>query len=79
MVGSLAPVVFYVHSQQFGYAYQSILSLAFFAIFATGLVHFEITRLGKFWLHTLWLTVHIGLSVVLLPFGYHIYISYAHR
>ena len=77
--GSLAPVFFYTHSQSLGYAYLQVLSLAYFAIFLTGLFNFEITRIHKPWFQTIWITVHIGPAMgLLLLLGYHIFISYAY-
>jgi len=80
LIGSLAPVFFYAHSQVLGYAYLQILSLVYFAIFLTGLFNFETTRISKPWFQSLWITVHVGLSTGLLfLLGYHIFTSYAYQ
>ena len=77
LVGALAPLFFFAHSQQIGYAYLEALSLVYFAIFLTGLCHQEITQLHKPFLGFTWVILHVGLSVVLLfLLGYHIYTSY---
>ena len=79
-IGALAPLFFYLHSQQLGYGYQQLLSLAFFGIFLSGLCNPEITRVHLAWFKPAWITVHVGLSVVLLSLaGYHIYIGFAYQ
>ncbi|MGR9046589.1 MAG: hypothetical protein ACU83N_14960 [Gammaproteobacteria bacterium] len=80
LIGSLAPLVFYAHTQTLGFAYLQILSLFFFAIFLTGLFNFEITRIDKVWFHPIWIIVHVSLSTGLLfLLGFHIFISYAYQ
>jgi hypothetical protein len=80
LLGALAPVFFYAHAQHIGYAYLQVLSLAYFAIFITGLCNAEITRIRKHWFQKLWITVHVGLATGLVfLLGYHIYISYAYK
>jgi hypothetical protein len=80
LLGAMAPVFFYAHSQQMGYAYQEVLSVVFFAIFVTGLLNFEITRVHKSWFQAIWITTHVGLSMALLfLLGYHVFISYAYQ
>lgn len=79
LLGALAPVVFYAHAQHLGYAYLLALSLAYFAIFITGLCSVEITGLRKPWFRKLWITLHVGLATGLLVLlGYHVFISYAY-
>jgi hypothetical protein len=80
LLGALAPAFFYVHAQHIGYAYLQALSLAYFAIFITGICNVEITHIHKHWFHNAWVTVHVGLATCLLfLLGYHIYISYAYQ
>lgn len=80
LLGALAPVFFYAHAQHIGYAYLQVLSLAYFAIFLTGLCNIEITRIRKQWFRKIWIAVHVG-SATGLTFllGYHIFISYAYQ
>ena len=80
LLGAFAPVFFYAHAQHIGYAYLQAMSLAYFAIFITGLCNFEITHIHKHWFHNAWITVHVGLATSLvLLLGYHIFISYAYQ
>ncbi len=80
LLGAMAPVFFYAHAQHTGYAYTQILSLAYFGIFLTGLCNVEITGIRKDWFRKLWITVHVGLSTMLVfLLAYHIYISYAYQ
>lgn len=79
-LGSLAPLVFYAHSQTLGYAYLQALCLVYFAIFLTGLFNFETTGIRQSWFHPVWITVHVGLSTALVFLTvYHVYISYAYH
>ncbi len=80
LLWALAPVYFYAHAQHFGYAYLQALSLAYFAIFITGLCNFEITHIHKHWFHSIWIFVHVGLATGLVFLAcYHIFISYAYQ
>ena len=80
LLGALAPVFFYAHAQHIGYAYLQALSLAYFAIFLTGLCNVEITGIRTPWFRNIWITVHVGLATGLLfLLGYHVYISYAYQ
>jgi hypothetical protein len=79
LLGAMAPLFFYAHSQHIGFAYLQALSLIYFGIFMTGLGNYEISRINKSWFRPVWMTVHVGLSTGLLFFlSYHIYISYAY-
>lgn len=80
LLGALAPLLFYLHSQQIGYAYLQMLSLAYFAIVLTGLLNFEVVRIRPPWFQPCWITLHVGLSTtLLLLMGYHVFIAYAYR
>ena len=80
LLGALAPMFFYAHSQHIGFAYLQALSLVYFAIFLTGLCNFEITHIRKHWFRKIWITAHVGLATGLLfLLGYHIFISYAYQ
>lgn len=79
-IGSLAPLFFYAHSQQLGFAYIQGLSLVFFAVFLTGLLNSEIVQIHKPWFRPVWITLHVGLSTaLLLLLSYHVYMSYAYQ
>ena len=83
-VGVFAPLMFYMHSMQWGYAYLMVLSIVFFANIAIGL--FSVDVVGQymkvyrkqytFW----WMVMHVSLSVVTMGMMlYHIYISFAYQ
>lgn len=77
-LGALAPLLFLLHSQELGYAYQMVLSLSFFGVFATGLFSPEtvnIIRVSRF--RHAWMITHISVAT-LLPFvvAYHVFITY---
>ncbi|MCD2450951.1 hypothetical protein GO003_011155 [Methylicorpusculum oleiharenae] len=80
VIGSLAPLIFFTHSQTIGFGYLQLLSLVYFALFFTGLFNVETMAIRNAWFHTLWVIVHVTLATGLLfLMGYHIYISYAYR
>lgn len=80
IMGSMAPLVFYAHSQSFGFAYLQGLSLVYFSIFLTGLFNVEIIHTSRSWFRRIWIILHVGLSTgLLLLVGYHIFISYAYQ
>jgi len=77
-LGALAPALFYVHAQGFGYAYTQVLGAVFLIVVATGLSNQEIARVRRPWFYPAWIVVHVGASTALLALlGYHVYISYA--
>lgn len=78
--GTIAPLLFYVHSVRLGHAYLFFLSLSFFTVFALGLLHQQLLNLQKKWLNQAWLIGHVALSTVLLTLiGYHVYVSFAYE
>lgn len=78
--GATAPLFFYAHAQQLGFAYLQALSLVYFAVFLTGLFNYENSHIHKPWFRPLWITLHIGLSTGLLVLvSYHIFISYSYE
>ncbi|MEW6039769.1 MAG: hypothetical protein AB1648_16225 [Pseudomonadota bacterium] len=78
--GSVAPLLFYLHSVRLGHAYLFVLSLSFFAVFALGLLHQQLLNLHKKWLNQVWLIGHVALTTVLLILlGYHVYVSFAYE
>lgn len=80
LLGSLAPLFFYAHSQTLGFAYLQVLSWVYFTIVLSGLFNFETTHIHKSWYQPIWIIIHIGLSTVLLfLMSYHIFISYAYQ
>lgn len=80
LFGAMAPLLFIGHSQTLGYGYLQILSLSFLLVFLSGLCNFEIVKVHRPWFQPVWVTVHVGLSMVLLFLvSYHAYVSYAFK
>jgi len=77
LFGVLAPLLFIIHAQKLGYAYQIALSLSFFSVFITGLFNPETTNVRNSWFRPVWTVMHVGVAT-LLPFvvAYHVFITY---
>lgn len=79
--GALAPLIYYVHSMQLGYAYLLVLSIVYFANIIVGLSSAEvmlkyvtIRRYAHYWL-----ILHISLSLLTVALVlYHLYIVLAY-
>lgn len=77
LVGLAAPLLFFMHSQSLGYAYQVALSLAFLGLFFSGLFHREALRIPNPGYRTAWIAAHVSLATALpVLLGYHVYITY---
>lgn len=80
LFGAVAPLLFFLHSQSLGYAYLKLLSLAFLLVILTGLFNFEIVKTHRPWFRPVWITAHVGLSMLLLFLvAYHVYVGYAFK
>lgn len=74
-VGIWAPLVFYIHSTNFGFAYLFILSTIYFANVAVGLLNADILRIRQRWFTYGWMIVHVSLSVLIVMIMlYHLWI-----
>jgi ferredoxin-NADP reductase len=75
--GAFAPLIFFIHSTQFGVGYLLMLSMIYFSNFLLGIFNHEriknpINRIRYF---KLWLPLHIVLSLLLIALvGFHIYV-----
>lgn len=82
LLGAFSPLVYYMHSTKFGFAFLFLLSLVYFANFVLGLFNQEIfpdspykKTFGYYWL-----IAHIILSVSMVSLIiYHIYIAFAYQ
>jgi ferredoxin-NADP reductase len=75
--GAFAPLIFFIHSTQFGVAYQLMLSMVYFSNLLLGLFNHEIikTPIIRIRYFKLWLPLHIVLSLLLITLvGFHIYV-----
>lgn len=77
--GACAPLFFYVHSTQRGYAYLSVLSTAYFANVGLGLCNQEVVQIRKKWFAQSWMVTHVAASVLIVVLMvYHIFISFSY-
>ena len=75
-LGALAPLVFYLHSHQIGYAYLFLLSSLYFANVAIGLFNQKIIGIQSKWFLYGWMIVHVALSVfIVILTSYHVFIA----
>lgn len=82
--GVFAPVLFYIHSMKFGYAFMLVLSIVYFANAALGLFSIDIVKeffsidrkRYSFW----WMILHVALSFLTMGIMfYHIYVAFAFK
>ena len=79
--GTLAPLIYYLHTTTIGYAYLFVLSMVYFGNFLLGLFNPDSVK-PTFKQHYLryWLPLHISLSVLtVFLLAYHIYIAFAYQ
>ena len=80
IVGTLAPIFLYVHTQHWGHGYLNILTGCFLVVTVSGLVHGRIIAMKNPRFTRAWLLIHIGTAALLLPLlGYHIHIGYIYE
>lgn len=78
--GAWAPLVFYVHTHQIGYAYLFLLSTVYLANVTLGLLNREVVGIQKKWFLVGWMIVHVCLSVLLVTLaGYHAFIAFYYQ
>lgn len=76
-VGALAPLFFYLHSHQIGYAYLFLLSTIYFGSVVLGLLNQVIVQTHNKHLYNGWMVTHVGLAVFLVMLAsYHIFTSF---
>lgn len=75
--GALAPLFFYLHSHQIGYAYLFLLSTIYFGNVALGLLNPLILQINNNHLFNGWMVTHVGLAVFLVTLAsYHIFTAF---
>jgi hypothetical protein len=80
ILGALAPLVFYIHSTQIGYAFTALLATVYLGNVAIGLFNPETVRIKKNWFTQSWMVVHVALSLVTIVLVlYHIIVTLAYR
>jgi len=77
--GAIAPLLYYIHSVELGYAYQSLLSLAFLGNCLIGSINPQVLRIRSKQYYTIWVFTHIGLAVMVVTLLiYHLYVTYTY-
>ena len=64
-IGAFSPVIFYLHSMTFGYAYLLFLSIVFMTNMLLGTVNLDIIKSQKEWLFKLWMILHVSFSIII--------------
>lgn len=82
--GAVAPVIFYIHAMEWGYAYLGFLTVVYFSNIAVGLFSQDVvgSRLGALRKQYTfyWMVTHVFLSVLTVGLTfYHIYIAFAYQ
>lgn len=76
-MGAFSPVVFYIHSMEFGFAYLFVLSITFFSNVLLGFVHVDVIRTKAYWYFQGWMVAHVAFSLIItLLVLYHIWIVF---
>ncbi|MGH8657898.1 MAG: hypothetical protein ACREV4_05310 [Gammaproteobacteria bacterium] len=75
--GALAPLFFYLHSHQIGYAYLFLLSTIYFGNVVLGLLHPLILQTNNKHLFNGWMVTHVSIAVFLVTLAsYHIFTAF---
>lgn len=75
--GALAPLFFYVHSHQLGYAYLLLLSSVYFSDIFLGLLHCFSVHAGRGHWFKGWLVIHVAAALTLVPLvAFHAYTAF---
>ena len=75
--GALIPLVYFIHSVEFGYAYQAVISIALLSNCIVGGCNPLSLKIKQKHYYSSWLVLHITLSVIILPLSiYHLYVVY---
>lgn len=75
--GVFAPILFYIHSMDVGFAYQVVLTFVFLGNSLLGYLSPQAIKLRKKWYILSWTILHVGLAILTLTLMlFHIYIVY---
>ena len=76
-LGAFAPLIFYIHSTEFGYAYMFALSLSFYANYILGMFNLDVIKTKSMVFFQGWMIVHVSLSLIITTLSiYHIWIVF---
>lgn len=62
-IGAFSPLLLYLHSMRFGYAYLFFFSIIFLINMLLGTVNLDVLKSKKEWVFQSWMIVHVSLSV----------------
>lgn len=75
--GVFAPVLFYIHSMDVGFAYQVVLTFVFLGNILVGYLSPQVIKLRRKWYILSWTILHVGLAILTLVLMlFHIYVVY---
>lgn len=79
-VGVVVTFLFALHAARIGHTWMVGLTIVFFLTALTGVLNKEVIRFSERWMYLLWLTVHVSLSVILVPLiAIHIWVAMAYQ
>jgi len=64
-IGSLSPILLYVHSTKFGFGYLLIFSYLFLGNMILGTFNLDVIKSTKEWLFKGWMITHVALSMII--------------
>lgn len=78
--GAFSPLVYYVHSMEFGFAYLLFLSLVFFGNFLLGLLNTDFIKSKSQLYFQGWMILHVACSIIVaLVMLYHVYVVFYYK
>jgi methionine sulfoxide reductase heme-binding subunit len=78
--GVIAPIVVFLHSSKFGYAYVLLLNGIFIGNVVLGLLEPQSAALRNKWWQTNWLILHIAASLMtVMLMAFHLYVALAYQ
>jgi hypothetical protein len=76
-MGSFSPLIFYIHSMEFGFAYLFLLSIAFFSNVLLGFLHVDVIKTKAYWYFQGWMIAHVAFSLLITLLAlFHIWIVF---
>ncbi len=76
-VGAFTPLLFYIHSTKFGYAYLFLLSITYFGNFLLGMFNLEVLKSTSKIIFQAWMILHVACSLFISTLTlYHIWVVF---
>ena len=64
-IGAISPIIFYVHSMNFGYGYLLLLTYIFFANALLGYINLDVIKSSSEALFKGWMISHVAFSMII--------------